>query len=378
MANGTPMGRTVTASSDRRTAERTVPPSGWEHEVRDRVVAGDDAALREVYDQYSSFVYGLARARDRRHARRRGRQPGRLRRVLGAPRCVRSRPRQPPDLAGHPDPPPRRRPRAPRGGAPPSRRARRESRPCRSPTSRRWRPRSLAAERVRAALELLPPDQRGRSSSRTSAGRPTARSRRRSASPREPPSRDCAWRCGGSPMPSKPKEMSGERRTGAEPTPRSKSCSACTRSTRASPTRPPRSRRCWCAGPTWPARPTACPGGGVDRRRRGDATSAAHAGGVLAASAAPIHAAARERRSAYAGQVGPAHQHRLDRGGLVGLGRRLARTRRAALRPRRRSAPVLRSPLTSFGFEGICDPPQRQAQSRLGGSLGEPSSATWR
>jgi len=60
VANGTPMGRTVTASSDRRTGERTVPPSGWEHEVRDRVVAGDDTALREVYDQYSSFVYGLA------------------------------------------------------------------------------------------------------------------------------------------------------------------------------------------------------------------------------------------------------------------------------------------------------------------------------
>jgi RNA polymerase sigma-70 factor (ECF subfamily) len=28
--------------------------------VRERVVAGDDVALREVYDQYSSFVYGLA------------------------------------------------------------------------------------------------------------------------------------------------------------------------------------------------------------------------------------------------------------------------------------------------------------------------------
>ena len=28
--------------------------------MRDRVVAGDDAALREVYDQYASFVYGIA------------------------------------------------------------------------------------------------------------------------------------------------------------------------------------------------------------------------------------------------------------------------------------------------------------------------------
>ena len=60
MANGTPMGRRVTATSDRRTGARTVPPSEGEHEVRERVVAGDDTALREVYDQYSSFVYGLA------------------------------------------------------------------------------------------------------------------------------------------------------------------------------------------------------------------------------------------------------------------------------------------------------------------------------
>jgi RNA polymerase sigma-70 factor (ECF subfamily) len=54
------MGSAVTASADRRAPERAVPPSGWETEVRDRVVAGDDAALREVYDQYASFVYGLA------------------------------------------------------------------------------------------------------------------------------------------------------------------------------------------------------------------------------------------------------------------------------------------------------------------------------
>src|SRR5215203_2450237 len=54
------MGSVVTASADRRAAARTVPPSGWESEVRARVVAGDDLALREVYDQYASFVYGLA------------------------------------------------------------------------------------------------------------------------------------------------------------------------------------------------------------------------------------------------------------------------------------------------------------------------------
>jgi RNA polymerase sigma factor (sigma-70 family) len=35
-------------------------PSDWEHDVRDRLAAGDDRALNEVYEQYSSFVYGLA------------------------------------------------------------------------------------------------------------------------------------------------------------------------------------------------------------------------------------------------------------------------------------------------------------------------------
>jgi len=54
------MGSVVTASADRRAAARTVPPTGWEAAVRDRVVAGDDEALREVYDQYASFVFGLA------------------------------------------------------------------------------------------------------------------------------------------------------------------------------------------------------------------------------------------------------------------------------------------------------------------------------
>src|SRR5215510_16530104 len=32
----------------------------WELDVRERLVAGDDAALGEVYDQFSSLVYGLA------------------------------------------------------------------------------------------------------------------------------------------------------------------------------------------------------------------------------------------------------------------------------------------------------------------------------
>lgn len=41
-------------------ATRHVEPSSWEPDVRHRLVAGDDAALAEVYDQFSSFVYGLA------------------------------------------------------------------------------------------------------------------------------------------------------------------------------------------------------------------------------------------------------------------------------------------------------------------------------
>jgi RNA polymerase sigma-70 factor, ECF subfamily len=55
------MDATMTESVRRDGApDRTVAPSGWECAVRDRVVAGDDTALREVYDQYASFVYGIA------------------------------------------------------------------------------------------------------------------------------------------------------------------------------------------------------------------------------------------------------------------------------------------------------------------------------
>ena len=35
-------------------------PSDWEHDVRGRLAAGEDRALNEVYEQYSSFVYGVA------------------------------------------------------------------------------------------------------------------------------------------------------------------------------------------------------------------------------------------------------------------------------------------------------------------------------
>jgi RNA polymerase sigma-70 factor (ECF subfamily) len=54
------MASVVTASAGRRAVAHAVPPSEWESEVRERVVSGDDIALREVYDQYASFVYGIA------------------------------------------------------------------------------------------------------------------------------------------------------------------------------------------------------------------------------------------------------------------------------------------------------------------------------
>lgn len=50
----------MTASADGHTTDRVARPSGWERDVRDRLVAGDDTALHEIYDQLASFVYGLA------------------------------------------------------------------------------------------------------------------------------------------------------------------------------------------------------------------------------------------------------------------------------------------------------------------------------
>jgi RNA polymerase sigma-70 factor, ECF subfamily len=54
------MGDQMTVPTHGSAADRVVPSSHWECDVRDRVVAGDDSALREVYDQFASFVYGLA------------------------------------------------------------------------------------------------------------------------------------------------------------------------------------------------------------------------------------------------------------------------------------------------------------------------------
>jgi RNA polymerase sigma-70 factor, ECF subfamily len=34
--------------------------SRWDEELCERLVAGDEAALRELYDEFSPLVYGLA------------------------------------------------------------------------------------------------------------------------------------------------------------------------------------------------------------------------------------------------------------------------------------------------------------------------------
>jgi len=48
------MGQAVTVRA------RVVAGSDWERGVRTRLAAGEESALAEVYDQYASFVYGLA------------------------------------------------------------------------------------------------------------------------------------------------------------------------------------------------------------------------------------------------------------------------------------------------------------------------------
>lgn len=43
-----------------RQAGRDIRPSQWERTARDRLIAGEEDALDEIYDQFSSFVYGLS------------------------------------------------------------------------------------------------------------------------------------------------------------------------------------------------------------------------------------------------------------------------------------------------------------------------------
>src|SRR3954469_5583886 len=153
------MGHPVSATADRRTADRTLRPSGWEREVRERGVAGDDAALAGSYEQYASFVYGLA-ARvtgDRRAAEDVSQEVfvafwerpaafdptrGSLRTWLGTLTHRRAFDHVRREAARR-------------------RRAEREaSRAVAPPDVEEVATALLTAERVRAALELLPPDQR--------------------------------------------------------------------------------------------------------------------------------------------------------------------------------------------------------------------------
>src|SRR5262245_46954665 len=153
------MGATVTAPKGRPAVERVVPSSSWEHDVRDRVLAGDEGALGEVYDQYASFVYGLA-ARvigDSRAAEDVSQEVfltfwerpasfdparGSLRTWLGTLTHRRA--------VDHVRREEARRRRAERAGA----------RAVAAPDVEELATALVTAERVHAALELLPPDQR--------------------------------------------------------------------------------------------------------------------------------------------------------------------------------------------------------------------------
>ena len=64
-----------------------------------------------------------------------------------------------------------------------------------------------------------------------------------------------------------------------------------------------------------------------------------------------------------AGQVGTAGEHGFDRRGLVGIARVERVRAEQRLRLGVRELVGVRSPLTSFGFEGVGDAPQRQTQA---------------
>jgi RNA polymerase sigma-70 factor (ECF subfamily) len=54
------MGLQMTVPADPRPAPPAAPSGRWESEVCERLLEGEHAALGEVYDQFSSLVYGLA------------------------------------------------------------------------------------------------------------------------------------------------------------------------------------------------------------------------------------------------------------------------------------------------------------------------------
>ena len=189
MANAAPMGHTMTAPADRRQPERAVVRS----ELGARCPrAGRGGRRRRARRDLRPVRVVRVRPRaacDRRRPGGRGREPGRVRRVVGATGGVRPRTGQPAHLARHAHAPASGRLRAPRGGAAPPRRARREPRRQPRPTSRRWRPRWSPPNACAPRSTCCRPTSGAPSSSRTSAGRPTVRSRKCSASRRAPPSR---------------------------------------------------------------------------------------------------------------------------------------------------------------------------------------------
>src|SRR5437868_5695213 len=67
-----PIGREVASDSPGRRGSQMEVTEGtaWEHDVKARLVARDPGALAEMYDQFGSFVFGLASRviRDRRAA----------------------------------------------------------------------------------------------------------------------------------------------------------------------------------------------------------------------------------------------------------------------------------------------------------------------
>ena len=136
----------------------------WELAVRDRLVARDPSVLSDLYDQFGSYVFGLAaRVIGDRHAAEDVTQEVFMS-IWERPEAFEPVARSPADVPRNARAPPFGRRRAPRGSAAGARRARRR-RWCRSPTwaSSRWRssppsrcaPRSIGCpEEQREAIEL--------------------------------------------------------------------------------------------------------------------------------------------------------------------------------------------------------------------------------
>lgn len=56
-----PTGRGSSVGEGMRTMDGCGRADEWERSLRDRLIAGDESAVADLYDQFSSFVFGLAR-----------------------------------------------------------------------------------------------------------------------------------------------------------------------------------------------------------------------------------------------------------------------------------------------------------------------------